>query len=1155
MDAFARASNVLASATSPPADRARAEAHLQGIAALGDPAQVVALVKSVCSAAPAAPEHSKFHAICLLRDLFLRRHAEPAARACVDGALAWLMNGLLNSGAAAVGPLVRALRQCAAVLCKLQLMAGPAFTSGAVVSVCDGLQSQSGLSAERQCAAMQLLCGVMGELSEPHGGLSLEAHEQCHRAYQRAGLLDRTLQAALTRVQRTYHAVAQQSPHRGSGQLRDRLMPLLTASMRLLQRCLAWDFRWHGSPAVTSTLPKLRPPAGWKGVLLQQNVAGLVARVCLSLGNVDDIREAAEACLLHLAGLNGPVFGDGDERSDAAVAERAAFIDALLQGVLRATTSEAAVWWSASVVCQALGAASRGEATLLAALPREGAVLGDVANMTLQSLTVVSARVGQGASLEDVDMLARAVDSLLGMWSTSILALEKKARGSDTQSPVPGTCQRLLAQLAPLFHKMHDGFVNFALAHAPRLLGGRGSSDGSAVLDDAVAAEARHCAMGVLGRTAAARAVEHILTIAGAEVQGKPPDLWRLATLIRLATHLLVQHNKSMVHRLVPQGIRKVPQATRLIESLVHIVAVATQAWSDQQQQQQQPAHALLALTRETSAAMVSFSQVYIDPLTPSGAAGALCPELEAAIKGDGMGQIVRLLVQFATSVLASAGGARGTARGTMVLTHVEDATQDLGEVQGAIDLLDRLVRRSAGHLSSSGGPWQSIVAAVAEGVSPSHQGFMCGTSPFTFGKVLEYVTRASMHCPQAPQYFGQISSAIARAVSQLEALPISSGAEPTALRTIESVRGMLRCALQKGCGWSPARTARARQLGWAASVPLLGKLNVVAARWCAALPATTVLPATVRLWAHMLKVYGNTLNAETFSRMFVELERLLGMFQSTQAFLSSVAGVAGPPSAAAASVLASSAGSTATVICRFASLLIELMMTQRTVLAQAFGRKQHPSPATASSSPQDNLGSRVIAVCFATVERLFVCITPGLLGFPKLCERFVGLSCLLVELFPGKLLATNERIVSQFLSCLEFAAGHHTEEVSDGALDAVQALLRGAAVASPGARRLVVSRFVAFVLRWMVKSTVLWGEGTTEKTYIGLLHTLMGLESAVVNESAAAFCSGFPAPVQPRLRACMGELFVGHGREELAAFETRCHQFIGTARRFTRFA
>ena len=53
----------------------------QGIAALGDPAQVVALVKSVCSAAPAAPEHSKFHAICLLRDLFLRRHAEPAARA------------------------------------------------------------------------------------------------------------------------------------------------------------------------------------------------------------------------------------------------------------------------------------------------------------------------------------------------------------------------------------------------------------------------------------------------------------------------------------------------------------------------------------------------------------------------------------------------------------------------------------------------------------------------------------------------------------------------------------------------------------------------------------------------------------------------------------------------------------------------------------------------------------------------------------------------------------------------------------------------------------------------------------------------------------------------------------------------------------------
>ena len=78
------------------------------------------------------------------------RLAEPAARACVDGALAWLMNGLLNSGAAAVGPLVRALRQCAAVLCKLQLMAGPAFTSGAVVSVCDATPPPDVVESEEE---------------------------------------------------------------------------------------------------------------------------------------------------------------------------------------------------------------------------------------------------------------------------------------------------------------------------------------------------------------------------------------------------------------------------------------------------------------------------------------------------------------------------------------------------------------------------------------------------------------------------------------------------------------------------------------------------------------------------------------------------------------------------------------------------------------------------------------------------------------------------------------------------------------------------------------------------------------------------------------------------------------------------------------------
>ena len=55
-------------------------------------------------------------------------------------------------------------------------------------------------------------------------------------------------------------------------QMQTRLLPLLTESLLLLQGILEWDFLWHGNPNAMSSQLKLKPPAGWKTMLLQQKI-------------------------------------------------------------------------------------------------------------------------------------------------------------------------------------------------------------------------------------------------------------------------------------------------------------------------------------------------------------------------------------------------------------------------------------------------------------------------------------------------------------------------------------------------------------------------------------------------------------------------------------------------------------------------------------------------------------------------------------------------------------------------------------------------------------------------------------------------------------------------------------------------------------------
>ena len=218
------------------------------------------------------------------------------------------------------------------------------------------------------------------------------------------------------------------------------------------------------------------------------------------------------------------------------------------------------------------------------------------------------------------------------------------------------------------------------------------------------------------------------------------------------------------------------------------------------------------------------------------------------------------------------------------------------------------------------------------------------------------------------------------------------------------------------------------------------------------------VVVSVARLWSHFLKIYGEKCSSDNFGGIFNELSVLLNTFQLQLNQPSITVGSSGGDESIHAMV-----------ICQFAGLLVSLLMTQKNVIMHAYQNKNSGMIATTTSS-DIGIGDDVVAVVFASVEKLFSCITPTLLQFTKVCDRFVALSCFLVEMFAERLLSGSVESVNAFIACLEFASDSVEDEISTGALDGMASLIRKCVDLNSQHAVLILSRLCQFLLTSLSK-------------------------------------------------------------------------------------
>ena len=251
----------------------------------------------------------------------------------------------------------------------------------------------------------------------------------------------------------------------------------------------------------------------------------------------------------------------------------------------------------------------------------------------------------------------------------------------------------------------------------------------------------------------------------------------------------------------------------------------------------------------------------------------------------------------FLHQAILSVGPSSNWIQVNSVAKVVENSVVDFAEGRVAISLLETIVRRSARKLANCQA-WGDMVIDIANGTSISllaqnntqehgSRVFMEYLSPYNVGKVAEFFGRGTLIAHDqssgaGARLFSRVVESITKSVNQVASINPSLEVEPTVLRVIESVRGCMRCAMQRGCGWDRSRKEQAQRLGWTFCAPLFSKLNDVAANFTANVPGSTlVLSCTVRLWAHMLKVYGDRLDDATWKGLFNELDKLLLIFQN----------------------------------------------------------------------------------------------------------------------------------------------------------------------------------------------------------------------------------------------------------------------------------
>ena len=138
----------------------------------------------------------------------------------------------------------------------------------------------------------------------------------------------------------------------------------------------------------------------------------------------------------------------------------------------------------------------------------------------------------------------------------------------------------------------------------------------------------------------------------------------------------------------------------------------------------------------------------------------------------------------------------------------------------------------------------------------------------------------------------------------------------------------------------------------------------------------------------------------------------------------------------------------------------------------------------------------------------------------------------------------------------MEFAASHHSDDLSQGALDGMESLLLAAQSTPNGKRQLIVMRLTQYVLNWIVRSSTYWSDESSD-SMAGHIKLLYRLSINIIDRqtfmgSVSTFCCTFPESLQPRLQTALGQLFAA-GCENENTFAVRAGIFAAATRGFTQ--
>ena len=319
---FQQASTVVASGNVTAEQRQQADRWISGVWT-ASPSTLLPVVKKLCENAQVA-DFVKVHALQALLTFFLRRHEEQVVFSQLNDILIWILNFLGVRNAESISSVVsRQVAHTSALLLKMSLLLvkHPDDTPRPpsvqrLEEVLKIMETSVALCANYDQTNMfaDLIKRLVIELSEPHGGISVEKHEKCHRLFHKMGFLRSVLALTLQKVNAHSVSLSTHSPHRGSRALRESTISSLLGSLALLDVTLRWNFvfRPDFSPSDT-TMIKTCAPKSWGNILFnsEYNIVDVLARIYVASVIPEEARRSCEEIFLSLACLEGPIFNSG----------------------------------------------------------------------------------------------------------------------------------------------------------------------------------------------------------------------------------------------------------------------------------------------------------------------------------------------------------------------------------------------------------------------------------------------------------------------------------------------------------------------------------------------------------------------------------------------------------------------------------------------------------------------------------------------------------------------------------------------------------------------------------------------------------------------------------------------------------------------------